>query len=127
MALRDYLTSLDLERAQVACPEWGGEVVVVRALSLCERTKVMIVADRTWANESERNATLAVWMVVYGAIESDGTNAFTEADFDALQAKNPFVIERLALKIGELSKIGDVADGSEKNSVTTPSDGSSSV
>lgn len=126
MALRDVLGSLDLERATVECPEWGLPVCV-RALSLGERTKVMKAADGEWKNEAERNATLAVWMVVYGAIEADGKNAFTEADFDALQAKNPFVIERLALKIGELSKIGDAADGLEKNSETTQSDGSSSV
>ena len=126
MALRDLLTVDDLSRAVVDCPEWSLGVHV-RALSLGERTKVMTIADRAWANEAERNAELALWMVIYGAIDSDGTQAFTADDLEALRAKNPFVIERLALKIGELSKIGDAADGSEKNSETTPSDGSSSV
>lgn len=123
--LRDKLDLMDLPTAEVECPEWG-TTVKVRGLTLKERTAILSLASKEGMTDAERNAELALWLVIYGVL--DGLeNAFSENDHEALRDKNPAVIDRLALKIGDLSKMGLSGDGLEKNSGATQSGGLSSA
>lgn len=126
MPLRDLLEKMDLPTAAVECPEWSTSVTV-RGLSLAERTKVSNIAAADYPTEADRNTAIAVWMVIFGTLDADGTQAFTADHCEALKGKNPQVIDRLAMKIGELSKIGESESELEKNSEATQSGGSSSV
>lgn len=103
----------DIERTEVSCPEWGGDVLV-RGLYAQEYINMgfdMRDVESGKLNPDElRKMTLKV--LVRGTIGEDGERLFTDKDAQALAKKSFAPVSRVSTKILELSGIS--AGGEEE-------------
>jgi len=106
------LQAEDLERREVAVPEWGG-TLLVRALTGAERGR--IEADSLRQNgrgvqfQPQSIETLRAKVVAMAAIEEDGTPVFTLRDVEALAGKSGAVLERVFDVVAAMSGISEEA------------------
>lgn len=133
------LQAVDIRFDEVACPEWGGNVRV-RGVTAQEMndyreslvgTRVEPAAD---ASKADRIVTFADYrnakarLVVKGVVDAEGKRVFSDEDAADLGKKNPAVVDRLYVRIQELSGGGVKADEvALKNSDSGPSDVSRST
>lgn len=94
------LKTKDYERKTIDLKEWGGDVII-RSLSHRERAEIF---DRPTSTAVERTKTEAL-VVASAVIDETGDPIFQPEDLEALQKKNPKVIERIAKEILVLSGI----------------------
>jgi hypothetical protein len=114
------LAADDLSLMPVNVPEWG-LVIYIATMTVKEREafEARHIVDKVkWARER---------LIVATACDKDRNLLFTEADIDALSAKNAKACDRLFQAALELNAMGrdDIAD-LKKSSSTTRSDDSSS-
>ena len=111
---RSVLSAEDFQYATVDCPEWGGPIRV-RGLTAGEQS---IISKKIQAKDT---GDLAVIAMIYGCVDQNGEQIFSNTDKDALRKKANQVVNRIARKIFELSG-GDEASiaAAEKNSGKTP-------
>lgn len=101
------LAADDLASASVDCPEWGG-AVTVRELSVLDRGRM--------ATAAEDPARFPAWLVATAAIDAEtGEALFPEGSVEALAAKSPKPIKRLAEVVLRLSGLSDEEGQAEKN------------
>jgi hypothetical protein len=99
------LAARDCRREAVRVPEWGGTVFV----------KVMSGADRDAFEQSvqDRRAlgkvgeNMRALVVVHSVVDDAGKQLFTEADLDALGAKNYLALDRIVNAALRLNKLND--------------------
>ena len=121
MSLRDELLAIaDCKVEELNVPEWY-RAIHVRGLTLEERTKIADEANgMNGATDATKNSVLTRRLVQYGVCNPDGDRVFEESDFEALGRKNANVLDRIGLKVSELSKLGaESAKELEKNSDPT--------
>lgn len=126
MGLRDQiLTADDLPRERIAVPEWGCDLWV-RPLTLAERDQYLSYYAET--SEKREPVHLSAMLVRLAVVDELGERVFTEADFGAITQKSATVVDRLALRIQDVSGLRSTAKAdAEKNSGDIPSASSSSV
>jgi hypothetical protein len=99
MLTRDQILGLDdLPREEVAVPEWGGSVYV-RALTGGERHELSKLLG-------QGDVTSAAIVALF-AVDAQGSRLFTEADVEALEAKNGAALDRIvaaALRFNTLTE-----------------------
>ncbi len=112
----EILQADDIPEEIVACPEWGGNVLV-RGLTLGEAHKVI----EEMGEGGERDVqTMNLWAITRGARGADGKPLFTEADHEALLLKSSAACLRLTKAFIALSGLSDdVLEKTEKNSSET--------
>ena len=96
----DILSSNDLPRSEVDCPEWGGSILV-RGLTLGEMSSVTKAGDTTAMN-------LAA--IVACVVDDVGTPLFTAEDLDALRTKSQAPLLRIVSEINRLSGMAPDAE-----------------
>jgi hypothetical protein len=117
------LAASDLRKETVEVPEWGGSVIV-RELTEWERRRFVAVNTAN-VNVETREVTdmdailsARVQVVAWATVDEAGQRLFTDDDARELNGKNGRVIERLAVKILQLSELGARSrEHAEKNSV----------
>lgn len=93
---REFLMSniTALEPVKVECPEWGGTVLVERALAKKQNDYAELVERMDKLNPN-------IGLVITFCVDENGKNLFTEADAEWLGNQPLSVINRLA---GEIAK-----------------------
>lgn len=124
--LRDtILGASDIRKETVTIPEWG-VTVEVRGLTGTQRAKLMRTGfDQRGTVDFEKLYPELVIATTFDP--ATGEAVFTEADRDALNGKSGAALERLAqaaMRVAGLS--ADAVEAAEKNSESTPSEGSTS-
>lgn len=111
------LAASDLSTESVACPEWGG-AVLIRSMTGTQRDayeQSLMTKDEA-GSYVVNTESMKVKLVVATAVDDAGNALFTAADIPALSAKNASVIERLATVATRLSGLGKSAtDEAVKN------------
>lgn len=99
----------DLKRQWVDVPEWGGGCYV-RGLTALERTKLerSMVDSRGNPNMGGLDY-LRVRLVLYGAVNDDGSRIFTDADQSMIEGKSIQAVERIANVAAHLSGLDAAA------------------
>jgi hypothetical protein len=104
------LAANDLASETVACPEWGGDVIV-RSMTGTQRdayegTLMVRDDDGQYRVDTEN---MKVKLVVFTAVDDAGNPLFSAEDIPALSGKSAAVIERLAAAASRLSGLGKTA------------------
>jgi hypothetical protein len=93
MLTRDQILSMaDLPRQFVNIPEWGSDGVHIRTLSGRELWDF----QRRFAGKPSDVAEVITSVVVACVCDAEGSPLFTADDAEALQAKNPLALSRVA-------------------------------
>ena len=117
------LHAQDLRHERLSVPEWGGDVLL-RGMSAQERDVLLSAIDpqrsADHSADTERNAVpdsqLKAYLCVHCIVDQQGRRLFEDSDTEALQRKNPAVLDRVASHILQLSGIGAQAvETLEKN------------
>ena len=91
-------------------PEWGHvgtERLYARGLTLDERTTIANEANTAnGTSDATKNSILTRRLVLYGVCDSEGRRVFADEEFELLGRKNASVLDRIGLKVSELSKLG---------------------
>ena len=104
------LSADDFKYDTVSCPEWGGDV----------RVRGLTAADQAYIaklNNTDKKEVLTLNVFVRGVVDENGERIFTSSDIDDLKGRSYAVIERVAMKIVELTSNGssDTIEGLRKN------------
>lgn len=93
---REFLMSniTALEPVEVECPEWGGTVLVERALAKKQNDYADLVERMDKLNPN-------IGLVITFCVDENGKNLFTEADAEWLGNQPLSVINRLANRIAK--------------------------
>ena len=83
-----------LEPVKVECPEWGGTVLVERALAKKQNMYAELV-------EKTDNMSTNIGLVITFCVDEKGNNLFTETDAEWLGNQPLSVINRLAAVIAK--------------------------
>lgn len=124
--LRDLiLNSTDIDREQVEVPEWGC-TIELRGFDGLSRASMI-----KRAGDASGHMDIAVFYPVILTISAydptTGARIFEEGDVAALQLKNAALVEKLAQKVLDISKLTkESQDALGKDSSTIPSDASTS-
>lgn len=104
------LSAEDFRYATVSAPEWGGDVRV-RGLSAADQAFISKLSN------GDKKEALTLNVFVRGVVDEDGERIFTNADIDDLKTRSYAVIERVAMKIIELTSNGsqDAIEDARKN------------
>lgn len=101
------LTTLDLRPTPLEVPEWGG-TIYLRAMSLRDMLKLRPLI------QSDQDITAN--LVVGSACDESGELLFKPEDLDAVAAKSNAALQRIALAVLKLNKLGSAeADALAKN------------
>jgi len=108
-------------------PEWG-RVIYLRGIGLGQRTTIANEANSlNGASEATKNDLVTRRMVFYGVCTEAGEQAFAEEEFNELGLIDASVLDRIALKVSSLSRLGaDDVKELEKNFGATQTAGSAS-
>lgn len=100
----------DLTTETVACPEWGGDVII-RSMTGTQRDayEQSLMTKDDAGNFAVDTENMKVKLVVYTAVDEAGNALFAAADIPALSGKSAAVIERLANVATRLSGLGKQA------------------
>lgn len=112
--IRDQILQFDdLPRGEVAVPEWGGVTVTVR--TLCGRE--LWDFQRRFAGKPVDISEVITGIVVAACCDGEGKPIFSATDAEALQAKNPAALSRVANRAFELNPAltADGVSRAEKN------------
>lgn len=127
----DILGAADLAEETVPTPEWEeGSAVRIRALDVARRQAyaefgTTVTRDgSTIRFEAVPFALRDAALVALAVVDEQGEPQFTIADVEALGAKNPEPIARIAEVVRRLSKM-TVADAEEVKAATDPTNGAS--
>lgn len=93
------LSADDFQYDVVSCPEWGGDVRV-RGLTAADQSFISKLSN------SDKKEVLTLNVFIRGVVDENGERIFTTDDFNELKKKPYAVIERVALKIIELTSNG---------------------
>lgn len=108
---REFLMSnvTALEPVEVECPEWGGTVLVERALAKKQNAYAELVERMDKLNPN-------IGLVITFCVDENGKNLFTEADAEWLGNQPLSVINRLANRIAEENGFTkEVQEAAEEN------------
>ncbi|NNF76424.1 MAG: hypothetical protein HKN05_00205 [Rhizobiales bacterium] len=99
------LSADDIPKGDLEIPEWGG-TIQVRGFNARERTLVTemyLKAQKEGRIQPKSiHAIVAVWCVLNGS-----GPMFTDDDIEALEAKSPEALDRIAVKVQELSGMSE--------------------
>ena len=93
------LSAEDFQYAIVSCPEWGGEV----------RVRGLTAADQAFISklsQQDKKETLTLHVFLRGVVDENGERIFSVTDLDEIKQRSYAVIERVAMKIIELTSSG---------------------
>lgn len=93
------LSADDFQYALVPCPEWGGEVRV-RGLTAADQAYI----SKLTAQDKKEALTLTIF--IRGVVDENGERIFSSSDTDEIKKRSYAVIERVAMKIVELTSSG---------------------
>lgn len=93
---RDFLMShvSVLEPIEVECPEWGGSVMVERAVAKKQMDYAALIDKLDGVNPN-------ISLIITFCVDESGKNLFSEADVEWLERQPISVINRLARTIAE--------------------------
>ena len=95
LSRNEILEAQDLDKEQVAVPEWGGDILI-RGGSADERDAFDIsIMEGKGANRQVNMKRLRVKLLALALVDEAGNRLFSEADLALLAKKNAKVIERL--------------------------------
>lgn len=135
----DIVAAKDLETREVACPEWGG-VVLIRTLTVAQVQKwrralfmQITLHDKDGAEcgfaqevDPEKASRSDARLVASSIIDENGALMFTDAEIETLMGKSAAPIKRIAKAQAELSGITDApevaVEKAEKNSKPNPAE-----
>lgn len=102
------LGAIDLPYEDVHVPEWGG-YVRLQGLTGAQRARInattLVAKGQSVEMRVDALANLQVHMVGMALVDGDGRRLFTDARIKELGAKNAGVVERLFLRVQELSGV----------------------
>jgi hypothetical protein len=103
----DILKADDLPREVVACPEWGGDVLV-QALSGTQRDEfeasMAVMRGKTVVPDTEN---IRAKLVARSLVDEDGGQLFTQHDVHALGLKSAAALDRVFAVASRLSGLSD--------------------
>lgn len=106
------LGAVDLPYEDVEVPEWGGWVRL-QGLTGEQRARInattLVSKGQNVEMRVEALADLQIKMVGLALVDADGRRLFTDPEIRALGSKNAGVIERLFLKVQQLSGVAPEA------------------
>ena len=108
---RDFLMShvSVLKPVEVECPEWGGSVLVERAVAKKQMDYSSLI-------EKLENVNPNISLIITFCVDENGKNLFSEADVDWLEHQPISVINRLARTIAEENGFTkEVQEAAEEN------------
>lgn len=102
------LGAVDLPYEDVHVPEWGG-YVRLQGLTGAQRARInattLVAKGQSVEMRVDALANLQVSMVGMALVDKDGRRLFTDPEIKSLGAKNAGVVERLFLRVQELSGV----------------------
>lgn len=121
----------DRKWEDVPVPEWGeGAEVRIMELTAADRGYIeagqLVASDQNPRLKVDSLKTYRQKLVAGGMVDENFQRLYAWKDLPLLDEKSSVVIERLAMKVQELSKMGRFAKEAEGNSAAGPSDSSSS-
>ena len=93
------LSAEDFQYANVPCPEWGGDVRV-RGLTAADQAYIAKLSTQ------DKKETLTLNVFIRGVVDEAGERIFSVSDLDDLKGRSYAVIERVSMKIIELTSSG---------------------
>jgi hypothetical protein len=121
MLTREQILAASIEREILDVPEWGGEINV-RGMTGTERERFELAAQK------RSDCILRALVAAMCVCDGDGKALFTQTDVPALAANSAAALDRVFDVAVRLSGITTKElDSTEKKSVTTPGDSSSST
>jgi DNA-binding ferritin-like protein len=100
------LAAQDLPTERVACPEWGGDVIV-RTLAGNERDAFVQECTERQKKTGFDTRGVKARLVQLSAVDDQGQQLFADDEVEQLNAKSSKVIERLFQAAQKLSGLSD--------------------